>query len=87
MNRNQRQPPIGNSRKLFEPEDQWRLRKSFMEKMQGKMLSNKSLLTLADKLVNVEFLGQEYPVHVLKKVIKSAGGTLIQFRRKENLQC
>ncbi|EFX61934.1 hypothetical protein DAPPUDRAFT_271442 [Daphnia pulex] len=71
MNRNRRQPPIGNSRKLFEPDDQWRLRKSFMERMKGKMLSNKSLLRLADKLVNVELLGLEYPMHVLKEKSQS----------------
>jgi hypothetical protein len=30
-----------------------------MESMRGKMLSNKSLLRMADNLVNMEFVGKE----------------------------
>lgn len=46
-------------RNMFEPEEQWELKKKFMETHKG-LFSEERVVCLAQVLVNVEFLGTKY---------------------------
>jgi len=66
----------------FEPEEQWEMKKKFMEENKS-MFTEERVVCLAQVLVNVEFLGTRYPMGTMKTIAELSRGIIEDFRERQ----
>ncbi|XP_055678997.1 NF-kappa-B-repressing factor-like [Lutzomyia longipalpis] len=72
---------IDDYKKDYEPEEQWELRRAFMEKHK-KEIPEDELVCLAQTMINIEFLGCRYPKEVMLRVHELSKEILGDLRNK-----
>ncbi|EFX86602.1 uncharacterized protein LOC124199771 [Daphnia pulex] len=66
----------------FEPEEQWELKKQFMETHKT-LFSEDRVVCLAQVLVNMEILGTTYPLETMKTVNELSVDIVGEFRERQ----
>ncbi|KAK4008511.1 partner of xrn-2 protein 1 [Daphnia magna] len=69
-------------RNKFEPDEQWELKKKFMETHKS-LFPEDRVVCLAQVLVNMEFLGTKYPAETMKTVAELSEEIVGEFRERQ----